>query len=150
MVRRNLTWILVADGARARVFASAGPGKGITELPDRSFAGSRERTRDLGSDRPGRSFDSLGLGRHAMAPPTDPHRHAEREFLRAVVDWLIEQDQGGSFDHLVVIAPPRALGELRPFLSKSLTQKLVQEIELDLTRADPDEIEAHLRIPAAS
>jgi protein required for attachment to host cells len=150
MVRRNITWILVADGARARVFVREGPGKAVTELPDRAFAGSRQRSRDLGSDRPGRSFDSFGAGRHAMAPPTDPHRHAQSEFLRAVVNWLIDQDHAGKFDHLVVIAPPRALGELRQFLSKTLIQKLVQSIDLDLTRADAGEIEAHIGIPETS
>jgi protein required for attachment to host cells len=149
MVRRNITWILVADGARARVLVSEGPGKGVTELPDRAFAGSRERTRDLGSDRPGRSFDSFGSGRHAMGPPTDPHRHVESEFLQAVVDWLIDQDHAGNFDQLVVIAPPRALGQLRQFLSKTLTQKVVQEIGLDLTRAEADEIKAHIGVPGA-
>jgi protein required for attachment to host cells len=150
MVHRNSTWILVADGARARVFASRGTGKGVTELPDRAFIGSRQHSRDLGSDRPGRAFDSTGFARHAMEPPTDPHRRAEGEFLRAVVEWLIGQDNAGKFDHLIVIAPPRALGQLRQFLTKALIQKLVQEIALDLTQADAAEIETHLGIPEAS
>jgi protein required for attachment to host cells len=150
MVRRNIKWVLVADGARVRVFVSEGPGQGVTELPDRSFAGSRLRSRDLGSDQPGRTFDTAGCGRHAMVPPSDPHRQAEREFLKAVVDWLTDQEQAGNFDHLVIIAPPRALGELRQLLPKTLVRKLAQEIGLDLTRAAVSEIEAHLGIPEAS
>jgi protein required for attachment to host cells len=150
MIRRNIKWILVADGARARVFINEGSGQGVRELPDRSFTGSRLRSRDLGSDRPGRTFDTAGCGRHAMAPPSDPHRQAEREFLKAVVDWLTDREQAGQFDHLVIIAPPRALGELRQLLPKTLIRKLAQEIDLDLSRATASEIEAHLGIPEAS
>lgn len=149
MVRRNIKWVLVADGARARVFVSEGRGQGLTELPDRSFAGSRLRSHELGSDRPGRSFDSAGRGRHAMEAPSDMHQQAEREFLKAVVSWLTDQERAGNFDYLVIMAPPRALGELRKLLPRPLVQKLVQESGLDLTRATASEIEAHLGVPEA-
>lgn len=149
MDRRNIKWVLVADGARGRVFVSEGPGRGITELPDRSFAGTRLRSHDLGSDRPGRSIGTDGRGRHALAPPSDLHQQAEREFLKGIVDWLAEQEQAGRFDQLVVIAPPHALGELRQLLPRPLAQKLVQELGLDLTRADAREIGVHLGVTAA-
>jgi protein required for attachment to host cells len=149
MDRRNITWILVADGARARIFVNDGTGKEVTELPDRAFTGSRRRSRDLGADRPGRTFDSVGAGRHAKAPPTDPHRYAESEFLRSVMEWLVDQEHSGRFDHLVMIAAPQALGDLRKFLPKALARKVVREIARDLTRADAARIEACLSNPDA-
>mgnify|MGYP002278210325 CR=1 FL=1 len=144
MVRKIVTWVVVADGARARVFVNDGVGKGVQELEDRAFIGARRQSQDIQADKPGRAFDSAGQGRHAMEPRTDPKHHEEREFLREVVDWLGAQGQKMAFDRLVLIAAPRALGDLRGLLPKSLTDKVVGEIAKDLTRADPSEIEGHL------
>ena len=32
------TWILIADGARARILENLGPGKGVHEVPDMTIA----------------------------------------------------------------------------------------------------------------
>ena len=69
-MKRPVTWILIADGSRAKVFKVAGKGK-IEEKDE--MAAAHPPTRDLVSDRPGRTFDSLGDGRHAKEPPTDAH-----------------------------------------------------------------------------
>ncbi len=142
MVRKIVTWILVADGARARVLLNEGVGKGVRELSDRAFVGSRMRSRDMVSDRPGRTFDRGGQGRHAMEPTSDPHDEAERAFLHDVVAWLAEHEH--AFDRLIVIAAPRALGELRRAMPRALAEKVTSEIDADLTKAKPAEIEARL------
>jgi protein required for attachment to host cells len=141
MISKITTWILVADGARARVFVNEGVGKGVRELSDRAFVGSRLRGREIQSDRPGRTQDRAGHGRHAMEPPTDPQEKAESEFLNDVVAWLTEKGHEGAFDRLVLIAAPRALGEIRQTLPKPLAQKVVGEIAADLTKADAGGIE---------
>lgn len=104
MVPKVVTWIVVADGARARVFLNEGVGKGVRELSDRAFVSPRLRNRDIQADRPGRTFDRAGHGRHAMEPPTDPQDVAEQTFLREVVAWLADQHHRGAFHRLVVIA----------------------------------------------
>ncbi|MEJ8571160.1 host attachment protein [Microbaculum marinum] len=144
MVRKIVTWVVVADGARARVFVNEGVGKGVHELEDRAFIGDRRQNRDIQSDRPGRSFDSGGQGRHAMEPRTDPHKHEEHRFLGDVVDWLTGHARQDEFERLVLIAAPRALGELRSLMSKPLAARVVAEIDKDLTQAGPAEIESHL------
>ncbi len=61
------TWLIVADGARARFFER----KSASELSEFDVMVSPEGRTDegsLASDRPGRSFDSRGDGRHAMEP----------------------------------------------------------------------------------
>jgi protein required for attachment to host cells len=141
MVSKITTWILVADGARARVFVNEGVGKGVRELSDRAFVGSRMRGRDIQSDRPGRTYDRAGHGRHAMEPPTDPQEKAESDFLRDVVGWLSEKGHEGAFDRLILIAAPRALGEVRQVMPKPLAQKVTGEIAADLTKSDASEVE---------
>ena len=76
-MRATRTWIVVADGAIARLFENTGPGKGIQPLGDGEMRGERAATRDLGTERPGRVHDRMGPGRHAMAPRADGTRHGE-------------------------------------------------------------------------
>lgn len=144
MVRRIITWIVVADGARARVFLNEGVGKGVRELSDCAFVSPQLRNRDIQADRPGRTFDRAGHGRHAMEPPTDPQDVIEQRFLREVAVWLDEQRHRGAFDRLVVIAEPRALGVLRRAMPKPLAGTVIAEIPSDLTKAAPAELEQRL------
>ncbi|MDF2096523.1 host attachment protein [Aquibaculum arenosum] len=141
MLRRGTTWLLVADGARARTFSRQEPSKRLSELDEGSFTGNRSHSRDLGNERPGRTHDSAGPGRHAMEPPSDPHDLAEQSFLREVVEWLEEKEKSGAFDQLIVVAAPRALGELRRLFSKSLSARILAELDSDLTHADAREVE---------
>jgi len=144
MGRKQVTWVLVADGAHARVFVNDGVGKGVQELEDRGFVGSRLHDRDIQADKPGRSFDSHGQGRHAMEPRTDPQQHEEREFLREVIDWVAAKAQDGQFDRLVLMAAPHALGDLRGLMSKTLAAKVVAEIPKNLAKSTAADVESHL------
>lgn len=141
MLRRGTTWVLVADGARARIFARQEPVKRLTELEEGSFTGTRSLSRELGSERPGRTHDSAGPGRHAMEPPSDPHDLAEQAFLREVVEWLKEKEQSGAFDQLIVVAAPRALGALRRLFPKAIATRVAAELDANLTHADAREVQ---------
>lgn len=144
MVRKLVTWIIVADGAHARLFVNEGVGKGVHELKDRAFVGSRKQNQEIQADRPGRTFDSAGQGRHAIEPRTDPQQHQEREFVREVVEWIAAEPQAARFDRLVLIAAPHALGDLRALMPKTLADKVTAEIPKNLTRARAREVESQL------
>jgi protein required for attachment to host cells len=144
MVRKLGTWVLVADGAHARIFVNDGVGKGVQELKDRAFVGNRLHDRDIQADKPGRAFDSQGQGRHSMEPRTDPQQHEEREFLRDVVEWIAAKPQDDQYDRLVLMAAPHALGDLRGLLSKQLAAKVVAEIPKNLTKSTAADVESHL------
>jgi hypothetical protein len=69
--RRKRNLILVADGARARFFTLDEENAGLTPALDLDLAGpeAQTRSRELGSDKPGRGFPSaLTRARHAFAP----------------------------------------------------------------------------------
>ena len=91
------TWVVVADGAHAAIYASAGPGKGLDEPAVKEFVGNSHSTREINADRPGRSFDSVGGGRHAMEPHTDAHRHAQQVLARDIADFLDAAAQRGDY-----------------------------------------------------
>jgi protein required for attachment to host cells len=74
------SWIVVADGAKARIFENHGPGKGLSARPEEEMHRALPPSRDIASDKPGRSHDRNGPGRHAMEPPTDAHREDKRRY----------------------------------------------------------------------
>ena len=61
-----VTWVLLADGAQAKVFEHGGPGKGLTPVRDLLFEEEPLQAREIMADKPGRSFSSVGRGRSAI------------------------------------------------------------------------------------
>ncbi|MCG8354447.1 MAG: host attachment protein [Kiloniellales bacterium] len=139
-----VTWILIADGARAQVLANRGPGKGLVETPLPDLKTTVPPTRELGSDRPGRVHDRKGLGRHAMAPRVDWHEFEKARFAGEVAAALNKAAQGQAFDRLVLVAPPRTLGSLRAELGKTARARITGELAKDLTHEPRDRLAKHL------
>ena len=138
------TWILVADGARARIFVNNGPGKGIEEMQGSAFENALPPSRDIGSDKPGRSFNSTGFVRHAIEPGSDPHRERKREFLGHVAHYLDKARRRGDFERLVIVAPPPALGDLRAEMDPKLRQLVTVEIAHDLVEHSRNDVSKHV------
>ncbi len=143
-MKKVTTWVLVADGSRARIIRNQGPGNGIEREIVKEFEGSTALSRDIASDRPGRTFDTAGPGRHAMAQASDPHEHEQINFLREVIAYIEKASEKKSFDRLVIVAPPTALGTLRARISGPLAAKITGELNKDLTKVPVHDIAKHL------
>lgn len=138
------TWVLVADQARARVFGVLNGRGQLVELGNLVHPQGRLHDGDLDADRPGRSFDSEGAGRHAMS-----RRHAATDqegirFARTVSDWLSLRHARGDFRRLVISAPPRFLGLLRDALPERVIGCVVLSLDKEMATLDTEEIRAHL------
>jgi protein required for attachment to host cells len=71
------------------------------------------------------------------------HHHLEASHAAAVAEWLNSQVLGHKIEHLVVIADPRTLGEMRRHYHKQLEAVLLGELAKDLAgRSGPDIIAA--------
>ncbi len=139
------TWILIADGARARVLAQEKDFAALEPaFEHEEITGSTAQSKEIGSDRPGRSFDSGGQGRHAMEPPTDPQRYAKYEFARELAHRLEDAAHRDRFARLVLIAAPKTLGDLRELLPPPVKARIVAEIDKDLTKVPRHELGRHL------
>lgn len=139
------TWILVADGARARLIEQDPDVRsGLKPRAEREFSGTQAQSREIASDRPGRTFDIGGEGRHAMEPSTDPVRHAKLEFARDLAEHLSQAVNRHAFDRLIVIAAPRTLGDLRDLLPAAVRERVVAEIDKDLTWMPLADLEKHI------
>ena len=142
MVEPVTTWILIADGSRARVLENGGPNKGVVAKSNLVFEGDHRPSRDSLTDRPGRTFESVGSMRHAKQPPTDPHDKIKTEFALSIVSAL--EQHADNYDRLILVAPPATLGELRKALPQQLASKVSREVGKDLTHVSNAEIAGHL------
>ena len=144
-MKPTTTWILIADGARGRLFMNRGPGKGI-EAVDESLVADHRATHDLVEDRLGRTYESAGASRHAIAPHHghDPHRELKRDFAVRLAKMLDQRCREHAYDRLVLVAPPTALGDLRSALSEPVRSLVRAELDKDLTKVPVAELPGHL------
>ncbi len=98
----------------------------------------------MGTDKPGRTFDRVGTGRHAKEPRVDWHRFEKHKFARSMAKVLDKAAGNGAFDRLVLVAPPQTLGELRSALDKKTRARITAESAKDLTNLSIHELPEHL------
>lgn len=135
-------WVVVADGSKFLVLRNEG-GAGQLDLKvTRHLEQENPPTREQGTDRPGR-LDDNGPGRSAV-DDTDWHEIAKERFAKDLADRLRGWGLQRRFDHLVLVAAPATLGQLRPELHNEVRSRLVGELAKDLTNHPIDEIEAAL------
>ena len=136
-------WVLVCDGAKALVLENVGDEK-FPDLKTREVYEQEDpKTREQGTDAPGRSINSIDARRSAMEQ-TDWHDQAEHRFLTGLADHLDAAVNSGQAKSLIVVAPPRALGVLRKAYSNNLRAVLRAEIDKDLVGLPVHQIEQHL------
>ena len=136
-------WVVLADGEHARVVS---PSPEHLQFATRNAFDSitaHRPSHDLGTDRPGRSFESGGTLRHAITPKQDPHEAAKHDFLMQVAHEVNEQAAGG-FDRLVLVAPAHALHDLREAMGAQAAGKMVGTLAKDLTKVPDHELSGHL------
>lgn len=143
MAKHAITWILVADGHRARVFVNEGPDTGLKPALAQEFIHVLPPDRDMAADKAG-SARSGGGSHHTLDHHEDLHRHEKAVFARELARHLDGYLKDGRFDRLLVVAPPQTLGELRADLSKAVAGKIVGELGKDLTHATLPDLRAHL------
>ena len=143
LIKKATTWILVCDGARGKVLVNEGKGTGLTEIEHAEHEESREMTRELGADRPGRSYDSVGGGRHSMVNPADWHQFEKTQFAKEMAAIVNAAALENQFDRLIVAAPPKVLGDLRKAFNAQVGQKIGGEIGKDLTQVPVHDLGQH-------
>ncbi len=143
-MKAKRTWVLVADGARGRILKRDSPATGLKAWPEGEFSHEVHRTRELGADRPGRVYERANAAHHAIEPHADWSRQEKQQFARLLAEFLEKGAQRDAFDRLILVAPPRALGDLRASLGRHARERLAGELAHDLTELSPPDIEARL------
>ncbi|MGD9658349.1 MAG: host attachment protein [Methylocystis sp.] len=139
----NGAWVLVGDGRRALFFQNHGDADLLDLRVIETRIDDNPPTHEQGTDRPGRSFTSFSPGRSAVQN-VDWHELEEERFARAMADRINQAAESGELHAIAIVAPPRALGEIRKELSAKAQSKVLGELAKDLTRHPLKDIEKAL------
>lgn len=125
------TTVAVADGEKLNLFRNAGDEAGL---------------KLTSADHAEVDSDSQGSGsRQNSSGNPDASQSNEDDFSAGIVAMLNKRVLDGGVEGLVVIAAPRALGEMRKHYHKALTAKLLGEIAKDLTGHPVSDVEAAIQ-----
>jgi protein required for attachment to host cells len=138
------TWIVVADGELARFHLYAGRETKLEPALPFEMRAPNPSTQEQGADRPGRVFDSGGQARQAIQPHADWHRETKRKFARDIAALLGEKAREKAFQRLILIAPPKTMGDLREALDDMTAACVKSEITKDLTHLSARELHDYL------
>ena len=127
MILPNGALVAVADGESLRLFHNDGHEGGVSL--------SALATPQLASG-------NVGGSHHSSAANPDDKTQAEDGYAAASAAWLNRLALEGQISSLVVIAAPRALGELRKHYHKALEAVLKGELSKDLAGHSMADIQA--------
>lgn len=139
------TLILVADGRKALFLRNQGDEQQI-DLRTTSHQEREDRKDgDIKTDAAGQSPApaGTGLGGGTMGEP-DFHQQEEDRFARDLADKINAMALASKFEALVVVAPARTMGELRPLWHKEVSARLAGEHVKEMTDRPVSDIEALL------
>ena len=137
-------WIVVADAARTRIFSTESTAAPLVPVEQLVCPQARLHERDMASDRPGRSFDSVGAGRHGTEAPTSPKEQEAIRFAKTVADYLERGRVDNRYDNLTLVVEPHFLGLIRKAINPQMAKMVTREIDKDLSKFDRDEISKNL------
>ena len=140
---RHGEWVVVCDGAKALVLKNDGDIRAPNLKTVQVFKQKDLATHVIGTDAPGRTFNSVGSARSAVEQ-TDWHDQAERAFLTQLAQHLEEALASGKTKSLIIVASPRALGMIRPAYSQAVKGAVRIEVDKDLVKMPVHEIEKRL------
>ena len=115
MLLQPHTWIVIANGARVRLLRNAGNATAVKLAEEAAPV-----------------LDDPDVG-PSGSQPQDANL-AETAFNRRLALWLNQQALNQRFEHLVLVADPASMGELRPQLHPQVSARTRAEITKDWTR----------------
>jgi len=142
MHKQKRTWVLIADGARARIFVKGH--NTLDHVMGQDFVSENLKDSEHGTSKPGRGYESANPSRHAYQPRTDWHQHQKQLFAKELCDILEKATENSDFDELIIISPPKTLGDIREHLSKQTLSRVTAEIPKDITKLSEHELVSYL------
>lgn len=143
------TVVLVADGRKLLFLRNEGDAAHPNLTVQQAEEHPNPATRDQATDASGRASSTSPAGGNARTgssvDPTDFHQLEEDRFAAEAAEMLKRRALAREYDALVVVAPPKTLGELRKHYHSEVERRVVGELAKDLTGHPIDQIEAALK-----
>src|SRR5688500_10703643 len=134
--------VLVTDGRKSLFLRNHGDEKQIdlrTEAHDRR---KDRKDHEIKTDAPGAIGQSAGYSGRVAYEETDFHQLEEDRWAHSAADQVNKRALANDFEALVIVAPPKTLGELRKKLHKEAERRVICEIPKEMTGRPIPDIEA--------
>jgi protein required for attachment to host cells len=139
------SFVVVADGKKMLFFRN----EGDSQFPKLEVEGKRETAdaydRDQKTDLAGRAPSAPAEAGYSSYEEVDFHQLEEDRFAADTAEMLRRRALRNEFESLIIVAPPKTLGELRKHYHKEVQKRLVGEVAKDLTGHPVPEIERILQ-----
>ncbi|MFD1788900.1 host attachment family protein [Sphingomonas floccifaciens] len=139
--------VVVADGRKMLFLRNEGDGLAPNLQVEHAEEQSNPSDGEQKTDQAGRAASTRG-GAFAAGGGTmgevDFHQQEEDRFAADTAALLKKRALANDFEKLIIIAPPRTLGELRKHYHKEVSDRLAGELAKDLTGHPIPDIEKAL------
>lgn len=120
-----VTWVLLCDGGKSKIFASHGDGQALEEIRD---------------DKQENGISEVYESTDPEATPVDKR---EGKFIAGIAAKINSRED--AFTRLVIAAPPNALHALRNALSDGVQAKIIGELNKDLMHENASTLPHHIK-----
>lgn len=164
IVKPPVTWILIADGRQAQVYARrkveklmplAGNSRRnqfeeiITQepvpIPGMKWEAESAEQYQVGRNATGMVFESANSARSMGEPHIDVHEEIKQHFAKVIAGHINQAKAEKIFDRLVLVAAPKMLGEIKKHLHTKILKCIAAEMPKDLTHYESEELLQHLK-----
>ena len=135
------SWILVADGSRARIFEAGAREERITEIADLANPQGKSSDNELASYSPGE-------GRPGPRTSTQENSSADHTvdlFSKYLARYLEKARTEHRYERVYLIAAPEFLGRLRQDLTAEVRKLVADELDKDISWFNARDIELYVR-----
>lgn len=137
-MNNHLTYVLVADASKAKLFSTykakllqtTASEKDLHLIASFSHEDSRKKGVELASDKMG------GFNTGTFVEATSPKTQEAIEFAQELMDFIETERTKNLFRELIIIAPPAFMGMLNKAASSEIQKLISQTIEKDYTPLD--------------
>ncbi len=136
-----VAWLALMDGEHAR-FVTHGV-HGFRTVRTWASPSAGQRTAALVTDRLGRSFESAGVARHAIAPHSDPHSQEKERFAAQVATELNTAAAQSLFARLVLAGPSHTLHAVEAALNRDVQRGITGRVAKNLVKVPDQDLAAH-------
>lgn len=132
--------VMLADGRKSLFLRNEGDADYPNLVVEDQRAQPGLDDRELKTDAPGRAMNQVGGGLNSYEEP-DYHQIEEDRFARDMAEVLKAKVQKNGDADIIVVAPPRTLGELRQAYDHSVADRIVAELDKDYVNHPIDKVE---------
>jgi len=137
------TLVAVFDSAHARFFEYKPAHGRLDVVLEEVASGLHHHSRDIGTDKPGRSVGSDGQ-HHSYESSSDPRKIEKHDFVQAIARAIDAAYDQHKFNALVIVAPARSIGEFRSVASENLKKSVWREVPKEFANLSDSELRQHL------